>query len=485
MNVHRRQFMLGPSPVDFIPGCVTTQIAGVGYLSHCPELRVASVKNVEGKIWHLLGTAVQTDTSRLRPIDELAHATSSTVEGMYHTWAGRWVLIGDGRLYLDASGLSSCFYGFKETIGDGKELLASSSLGLLVGLLETNPCPVRSIQHQKGMDWYAGPRSRFDSARQLLPSQILELKTGDIFPRQLLPKTTDNPSYDDLLDVLQNYLVTAVTQASNLSGNLMLPLTAGYDSRLLLATLSYAGIPATTYTHIHKHMSPADTLLPPELANAVGFKHVAYPGMEYRSDLADLCHLHTNGNCVDRDRYYISHQYFNWCRKGDLILRSGGSEIGRCFYWRKFPEPHTSSILPSSEVILHGFEKDPHPSLAQTIDEWVVWSKETGCDRLDWRDRLYLEQRLGCWLSAVEQLLDLIDADRFHSFNSHSYFSRVLQVPAAKRQLKQHHVDLIKRMAPALAKFPFNALNTGKSTFAHRILTAVRPWLPSFSTRGR
>ena len=112
--------MLGPSPLDFSPGCLTRHIAGVGYLSHCPELRVASVKNVEGKIWYLLGTAVQTDTRRSGPIDELTQATASTVDDIYQSWAGRWVLIGDGRLYLDASGLLGCFYGFKETTGDSK-----------------------------------------------------------------------------------------------------------------------------------------------------------------------------------------------------------------------------------------------------------------------------------------------------------------------------------------------------------------------------
>jgi hypothetical protein len=40
---------------------------------------------------------------------------------------------------------------------------------------------------------------------------------------------------------------------------------------------------------------------------------------------------------------------------------------------------------------------------------------------------------------------------------------------------------LIKRMAPALAKFPFN----GRSAFERKIRRAVRRWLPSFATRGR
>jgi hypothetical protein len=487
MRVHRRQFVLGPRPVDLIPGGVTAYVPDVGYLSHCPELRAASIQDAAGTAWHLLGIAVQTDTSRSEPGAELTTATPNSVEDTYHTWAGRWVLIGAGKLYLDVSGLLGCFYGFKDSTGGARELWVSSSLALLVTVLEVNLYPLRSIQHQKGMDWYAGPRSRFESIRQLLPSQILVLRSGEILPRQLLSRTTDHLSYDGLLDVLQKYLVAAVTQATKLSNNLRLPLTAGYDSRLLLATSRYAGIPITTYTHVHRHMSEADRLLPPQLAKTAGFRHLEHQGGQYSNDLAALYDRHTMGNCVDRDRQYISHRYFDWCRKGDLILRGGCFEIGRCHFWKKFrdvfPDTHTASILPGSEVILNGFkESTPHHSLVQTIDEWISWSNRTECEGLDWRDRLYLEQRLGCWLSAVEQSLDLIDADRFHAANSHFYFAHVLQIPVQTRSLGQHHIDLIKRMSPDLLQFPFNRLDeavgaaprTGPSRRAEPVYNVLR-----------
>jgi hypothetical protein len=54
-------------------------------------------------------------------------------------------------------------------------------------------------------------------------------------------------------------------------------------------------------------------------------------------------------------------------------------------------------------------------------------------------------------------LLDLIKAERFLIANSQVYLSTALQVPADKRLVKRHQLDLIDRMAPKLSRFPINA----------------------------
>jgi hypothetical protein len=268
-------------------------------------------------------------------------------------------------------------------------------------------------------------------------------------------------SYDDLLDRLQAYLIIALQQASKLSNSLWLPLTAGYDSRLLLAAAHHAKIKVRTYTHIHKDMSDADRKLPSKLAKAVNLSHSAYVGKSFEEQLASQYDQHTGRHCVDRDRYYISHAYFDWCRKQDLILRGGCFEIGRCFYWTKFPTNSPSSRPPAAKEIVGGFKWHRPTSETQSskaIEEWIEWSQRTPHEEMDWRDRFYWEQRLGGWLSSIEQSLDLINANRFYAANSHYFFSYILQIPVEKRGRSQHHIDLIERMAPSLLAFPFNPL---------------------------
>ncbi len=90
------------------------------------------------------------------------------------------------------------------------------------------------------------------------------------------------------------------------------------------------------------------------------------------------------------------------------------------------------------------------------IAEWVEWMARTEPTALDWRDRLYLEQRIAGWLSSTEHALDLTSYERPYIANSHLYMATVLTLPESIRRSSQHHVDLIRRMAPQLLRFPFN-----------------------------
>jgi hypothetical protein len=464
MQVHRRQFVIGPRPITLVPGWMTTPLPHGGYLSHCPDLPVASTIDAHDNVWYLLGLAIQTDATQGDPITALSTATPATVHTVSQSWAGRWILIGAGTLTMDAGGLLGCFYGRKETKHGTTELWVSSSAAVLAEVLAVEPTPVRAIYHAVGIDWYPPPHARLRSLRRLLPSQVLVLTTGELRARRLLPHHAHPVPYDQVLDTLQQYLVTALRQAATLATTLWLPLTAGYDSRLLLAAATYAGIPVRTYTHVHPAIRAADQTIPPQLAAAVGVRHALYCGGAFNKARVAAYDRHTGGQCVDRDRYYLAHEYFTWCQKGDLILGGGCFEIGRCLLWDSFPTPGLQVHPPSAETIVreyqHGFNpswiKRIDPSLVQALDAWIAWTQQTAHDELDWRDRFYLEQRMGGWLSAIEQSLDVLAAVRVQVANSQVYFAQVLQIAPEQRRRSQHHCDLINRMAPELGRFPFN-----------------------------
>ncbi|MCL7413411.1 MAG: hypothetical protein M8353_07320 [ANME-2 cluster archaeon] len=473
MHIHRRQFIIGPPPINTIPGWVQVVISESVYLYHCPELPVTLVQDSDGQKFLILGFPIQTDAERPDPKIEIENSKEPyVIQDVYQTWAGRWVLIGRDQLHVDSSGLLGCFYHTRQNTKGETELWVSSSIALLIELLALHEKPTYSIHHAVGIDWYPPPGTSMNSILKLLPSQILELKSGALLHRRLLPDISRTLSYEDILDRLQDYLVTTLCRATRMYNRIWLPLTAGYDSRLLLATAKRAGLPVYTYTHIHPHMSESDRVLPPKLANAVGFSHSMIYGKEYRKDLDAIYDKHTGGLCVGQDKYYISHQYFNWSQKGDLILRGGCFEIGRCNYWYKFPGPGIISNVPGVDSILNGFKEEVNPALFGALAEWIDWTRQTQHQDLDWRDRFYLEQRLAGWLSFEEQSLDLIDAEKFYIANSHYYFAHVLRVPEEKRCFSQHQIDLIERMAPELNKFPFNPVSTQQKVLRHLIIAA-------------
>ena len=468
MRIHRRQFILGPDSIN-IPGWVQVVIPEVGYLCHCPEMHLTLVKDADGHSLVLIGSPIQTDANRPDPNNEIALSTSRTIKDLYQTWAGRWILICCGKLHMDSSGLLGCFYAVKQNAAGESKLWVSSSVALLTEILGLDDKPTRSISHGAGIDWYPGPTICRNSIRKLLPSQILELDGGALIPRRLIPEISQTLSYEDILDRIQSYLVTTLRCAARLRERIWLPLTAGYDSRLLLAAARFAGISVHTYTQIYPSISEPDRALPPQLAEAVGFPHSMFYGKVYRKDLAKIYDKHTGGLCVDRDRYFLSREYFDWSRKDDLILRGGCFEIGRCYYWSKFPGHGIISNVPGVEIILNGFKEDSNPALVSALSEWINWTRQTPHKEMDWRDRFYLEQRLAGWLSSLEQSLDLIDADRFHTVNSHYYFACVLQITEEKRRVSQHQIDLIERMAPELLKFPFNPVVPARQKVLRKI----------------
>jgi len=468
-RIHRRQFVIGPCPVDSLPGWLSVQLPGCGYLSHCPELRVAHRKDVKGNVWCLLGIAVQTVAGRPDPIDEIGPDTSEAIQNLYHSWAGRWMLIGNGEVHMDCAGLLGCFYGTREVSGTDKELWLSSSPAILADVLGVDAKLSYRIEHGYGFDWYLLPRSGIESISRLLPSQVLHFPNGKVSPRRLLAPLSRTLSYEEVLDELQTYLITAIQNVARISNQLLLPLTAGYDSRTLLTVAMHAGVPIRTFTHRHANLTFADLTLPPKIADSVGLDHVFHEGNEFSQERADLYDQHTAGHSVDRDRFYFAHDYFKWCRKGDMILRGNCFEIGRGFRER-YPVEEYGPEMPDAEVIIEKFRergfkyagRDPAdffpPQLCETMEEWVAWSRSIPQEDMDWRDRLFLDQRQAGWLSSIEQSLDLVEAERFYAVNSHRFSSLILQIPEQKRLLRSpmHQIDLIRRMVPELLQFPFN-----------------------------
>ncbi len=331
--------------------------------------------------------------------------------------------------------------------------------GLLAGILHASRRPLRTIHHKVGFDWYTPPRSRFASIRRLMPSQILDLSSGAVTPRRLLPPVPAIQSYDAVLARLQECLTTAMQNAAQLTETVWLPLTGGYDSRLLLATAVHAGIPVRAFTYGTRGMATGDRVLPPQLAQAAGVPHAFDWGTGFTASLTRVYEQHVAGLCVDSDRYLITLGYFGSVRPTDIVLAGGWFELGRGFYWKLYPATSVNPNPPETSAIVQPVYKvglRREREITGALQAWVSWARQTPHEEMDWRDRFYLEQRLGGWRSSVAQALDLANGTEFFAANPHLYYGCVLQVPADKRVASQHHVDLIARMAPELKAFPFN-----------------------------
>ena len=460
LRAHRRQFVLGPEPWRAHESWQRIQLGPSLWLAHCPELRVLLAHDAEARPWVLLGRAVQSLPDGDPIPDSIRASATSDVPERSWGWAGRWLLIGQDALYTDASALLGCFYG----ISRRGTCWASSSPALMASLLsgapESAPCPRRTLAYRTGLPWYPPPESGFADVRRLLPSQALLLHPCVIRPRALMPAIDPGLGTDRVLDRVQESLAITLQRlaAQQPDSEPWLGLTAGYDSRLVLALAANTGVPCRPFTRLAERASVADRILPPHLARLVGYRHVYLPSKHPGNDPARrrLVESHCAGHVSEGDAL----PFITGARDGLQGVQVGGHGWEAASGWRRF-QGVLSNASQGAWTIASHFGEPVDSSATAAVGEWLQWTLDHPHAHLDWRDRFYLEQRHAGWLSSKEQLYDLTDLERFPVLNAASNYALLLGVPESERLKSKLQAKLIKRLAPELLRYPFNPPDAG------------------------
>jgi hypothetical protein len=353
-----------------------------------------------------------------------------------HALVGRFVTVEEDTITLDAIGSFACYYRRIDA-----DVWASSSPELLRRLEPRLHYPYRRLEWGSERDWFPPPLSGIKGIRRLLPSQSLNLRDGTLASHVNLPKIP-SLSYADALDAIEALLRRTVSAAAEHSP-LWVPLTAGGDSRLILAACVAERLDITTFTFEapEGRQHAQDMLLPPRLAETAGVEHRLFRSTSPDPKIEQMFDTHTAFHSNDLDRALIVRGQWAYVPKGALVLGGNGWEVGRCYYWREQP---------------------PVP------DEYRAWVAEHRSE-LDWRDRLYIDQRMAGWLGANEQGLDVTGRHRIHPANCGELLALLLALPVARRRDGHYRAELVRRLYPPLARIPVNPSLTVVEALARRI----------------
>ena len=466
--LHRRQFIVSKNTHALRPDWVSRDIGGL-VLSHCPDLPVRRVLGADKTVWHLLGLPVQTDPARLDPVEALAASRAGDIAELCRSWTGRWLLLNNRAVHLDTGGTLGCFYGMV----DGA-LTLTSSAGVMAELLGEEASFRRPLAHEAGLDWYPLPGSGLAGVRRLLPTQVLDPARpmddpGFLTFRRPFPAVP--PGFSDSLayERMESILVTAIRNLHrSLSGPeggnrpLMLQLTAGYDTRLLLAAAQKAEVPFATFTFAHRALTPGDRKLPPKLARLAGVEHHLIPCPPLDSQRQRDYAAHTGGHTAAMDGEFYANGAWDGVPEGAVVLHGGVFEVARCFYWGQIPPGLAADGEDTASRIFDAFRGKLYnpPSHCEALREWLAWVARTPDvlpgGTMDLRDRFYLEQRVAGWLSAIDQGVDLTGRQLFQVGNCADFLAIALAMPVDVRRSSQHQAELIRRMAPDLLSEPIN-----------------------------
>ena len=440
----RRQFYIGATAKPMGESWLSYPLPSGLVLSCAPDLPIQFISNAHGHQFVLLGDAVESLDDKPGIAQTLASLTDlEQLQQVYSSWAGRWVLLTANELHLDASGLLGCYYRVENGVVE-----VASAAGFITGL--PKPDTFRLLK-AGGAEFYPPPGSGYHGVNKILPSQVLQLPTGEVLFRNL-QVPVPALSYAETIAYLASLLCTALKNIYKQSGDkkLVLGLTGGYDSRALMAALEKAKIPFETLTFWHPNIRPSDVSIPRQLAAISGVRHRLIKRHERQPLNRDKYDVHTCGHSVETDRENMLYQQFNELEaQNTILLRGGGFEVGRCAYYPWLPQERIDGA--GISAIQKG-----NSTQGEAWDRWLQWVAETPQIKLDWRDRYYIEQRLAGWLSSTEQGLDLVNIDRMVPANCTLFFNVMLSLPEDIRKTKVQMKDLIRYLSPQLADVPIN-----------------------------
>lgn len=450
MPVHQRQVVLGPDAYGQEEGW-NAHDAGCVIVSSHPLLATGTADDAQGNRWLLLGDALRTRHGDDDWAADIRSSPTASIMEVTEGWAGSWLLVGDGRVLTDAAALLGFLY------RPSAPVIGATSVPLLQQLLGAAPGdPGRRLRWGPGVNWYPPPASPLDGVRRLLPSQALRVEDGTVEPRPLPTAPAAPPRLDSLVRDAADTIVGGLRAVAARYERVWVGLTSGHDSRLTLAAAAAEGLPVTAFTITFPGLAPADRTVPPRLAAAVGVPHrfVHWRRRAAGSRLS-AWDRHSGGASAEIDREFWARGLYDFAGPDDAVVRSGCFGVSKCHYWSALP-PCDNRSLPTADLVLAGMREPPRPALSAAMNSWLRWAERTPHDGMDWRDRLYLEQRLAGWLSGVEHALTLLPARSLNPANAGVLYRKLQAFPAPTRQRVEHQRSITAALAPQLLEFPTN-----------------------------
>ncbi|MBN9632854.1 MAG: hypothetical protein J0I18_19990 [Actinobacteria bacterium] len=464
----RRQFLVTPRAVE-LPGWRHERVDGHNVYAH-PELSMTVHRSDGGGVLVLLGFAIDPDHPERDDAAVLECLADDRARGVEQPTidrlSGRFVLfVFDGAhitVQADAAGARAVEYTFT-----GDEFHAASQSFLLaeaVPLSEGRRAALfRGSLHAR-LDREAflpADVTLFDGVHRLLPNHRLdaaERRQVRVWPVEPVAPA----SLGDAAAFAARQLSASIDAASY-RFPLSLPLTAGYDSRALLAATPRSRRSRVfVYTLLYRHLGrfSADAHVASRVARQAKLQHHlvecrADPGPEWRR-------LYTGNSPLAHydDWGVIARGMYTGLPGGHVALKGNASEIVRTFYWRDGVAPRVRSA--ADILALHSGWSEL-PFVVQAVERWFEATEPIArASGVAIDDLFYWEHRCGSW-QAQSQLEWDIAQETFMPFGNRRLLARLLGVPAADRadhgQALLH--EIMRLSDPELLELPFNPSGGG------------------------
>ena len=479
--LYRNQFILGPRHFEELPSWKRVSVNDGLCLTVHPDLSCYQASK-NGKSLPLLGFI-------LDPAD--AGATDqSIVEGLVcklsqcedffpqtYRYGGRWILIAaDGNttaLFHDAAGIRQAYY---TNAGYGGDTWCASQPGLLAKLLGLQMSQealglIDSHAFRQNREyWWPGDGSPYAEISHLLPNHWLNLKTRQVrryWPDGDLPERPLEEVIEPISTTLRGMLASAAKRFE-----LVLAITAGWDSRLLLAASKNITppIPCMTVRQIGMRDNHPDISVPARLLPRLGREHHIVTA----SLLTDPDFTRTfKANVLLAHNHYAPDaqailQYYG-LRK--TVLSAGVSEVARYPLSGILRSAGRRTAAELSETV---FGTGKNPFAIREIEKWFAGVGNIFNLNLD--TIFFWEQRVANWLAGNQLEFDTAWQEIVMPYNCRNLLIDMLSVRQRDRLGPRNILfrRLIMNLWPEVMQEPINPHSAKFKVFTRTLRFRVK-----------
>ncbi len=363
--------------------------------------------------------------------------------------AGRYLILfsegGTSWAVNDATGAMQVFY-------HAGEEPCLASLDALVARTLSLPEDEEHCRYQAGSDHTQAMPYNVTYYRDvlcLLPGHALSLFSGEVRRYwKLSPPAGDT---DAVLEKTARQ-IDAITRAYAEAFRLVCPITGGWDSRTNLSFLLKNAVQTETYTLFHPGFTEdtADIAIPRAMTARLRIPHRVIPDAEEDPAFFEAV-AEITGPHISRRNVVLARS----CRLAagpDCAILSGDTvaQIGKHLFGHRLPwYAATAGFLTCK---LHSTAPGVKPLVRQQLREYA----DSGCRKAAF-DLFALESRCGRWASQAYSLYDIVGVHGLNQYNCRSVLAAWMSLPKELRADKGVHKYYLRRNAPELLEYPFNA----------------------------
>lgn len=455
MDIDRRQFIICDKKIEKENFFCIPLDSGL-FLSYHKDL---PVKKVSDNL--ILGHAFPVSSEY--PVAENPHCP---IEKQIEKWAGRFIVYSHGSIYTDATSSLGIFYLERS----GKRIV-SSSVHLIVEAYKVPRINKYELDFRGGgdtWDFYPGPYTPYRGIKRLMQYERLNI-FGNRFVSPYFVEW--NPRYkgmnpSELTSILMEYVRFMLLEVSREYDGIWVPLTGGIDSRCVCAWCKEAAVPFTAYTEERTHethgagLSNADREIPCKVSELLDIKWEFCRMKQWDQNKWNSILKHSMGMVRNPNLYSYSYGQYPEGKRKNIILHGSIFEISREYYKKSMGRECVGFDERKNALnkwLWRNLRKsDVHK---KSMHAWLKDIEDKGNQEMAWYDRFYFEQRLGSWLSDLNQAMDIIDFDRISPANNYEIISILLAYPQEMRTSGEHQKMIIDTCVSGLSQLPINPVS--------------------------